>query len=324
MDRFTRIYDMASESFDTDVYIKSAFESHLNDLRDMCDACEAIGSPKGLAAKAGAAIKQFVANAGKRIMDMINSIISGIDNMITRMRNMSARKDIQVQKKLKENYDALAGFIKQVEDGSREHIVTFVEASNLRKILTDPSGLDELDVARAKLMDFNHEVSEKLQKLSSEMPNKDAGNVDWIDARNKQDTVAFNPAAAQTFLNKSRSYWKNVQHSVKSGLTPLNNMNANLNIGISFMKDNDPETDNTRKVYARIRNIIGNSYSATMSLVGVMLKAISFLSKIIAGFISADKKFSGITDKVEGKVVDRTEKSHEKAQDRFKALTAHA
>lgn len=325
MDRFLTICDIVEESISTNVdsYLSAAMDSHINDLREMTNACEAFDVKSSLA-QAGNAIKQFATKAGHRIMNLINSIITTVDQLVTRIGNSTHRKEIQVPKDLKVSYDGVVQFIIDASKESVSHVDLMVKSSNLQRLITDPDATTEMMVARAKLMDYNHEVAERLQKLSAETPIKELNDDDWINAKAKGATVPFNPSSAQKTLNEASRYWKGVRIKVQTALRPLANYNTTLITVSKFMKDGE-EADNLKKTIGVIRSLVGGTYSATMNLASGMLRGVSILSKTIFAFIAFDKKYNGVKDVVEGEVVEKKEpeKSHG-GTDRFKALAEKA
>ena len=325
MDRFEAMFDMATESFNADVYIAYAMESHLADLKEMTQASEAFDI-KETASKAGKAIAAFVSKAARRVIDIVNSIVTGLDNLVTRVGNMSHRKEIQIPKDMKTSYDAVAKFIVDMESDSKEVLDDLIIAANLQNLVTNPDAMNDMRVAKAKLTDYTRDIAERLEKISNTMPKIDATDDDWLKSKSSSATTSFNPSFAQSILNKAHKHWKGVQASVKRSLGPMVNYSNTLSAATAFMKNNDPEADNLRKGVAALRSTIGGVYSATMALTSGMLKGVSMMSKLISAFIKLDKKFSGVKDVVEGKVVEKDKASASNAQkpDRLKALTAGA
>lgn len=325
MDRFEAMFDMATKSFDADLYIAYAMESHLADLKDMTQASEAFNI-KETANKAGKAIAAFVSKAARRVIDIVNSIVAGLGNLMTRIGNMSHRKDIQVPKDMKTSYDAVAKFIVDMEGDSKKVLGDLIVAANLQNLLNNPDAMNEMRVAKAKLTDYTRDVAERLEKISNTMPKVDVTDDDWLKSKSGSATTSFNPSAAQSILNNAHKYWKGVQASVKRNLSPMVNHSNTLSATAAFMKNDDPEADNLRKGVAALRSTIGGVYSATMALTSGMLKGVSMMSKLISAFIKLDKKFSGVKDVVEGEVVEKNKASASNAQrsDRLKALTAGA
>ena len=325
MDRFLTICDIVEESISTNVdsYLSAAMESHINDLREMTDACEAFDVKNSLA-QAGNAIKQFAVKAGRRIMALVSNISRAVDQLVTRIGNSAHRTEIQVPRDLKVSYDGVVQFIIDTSKESVNHVDLMVQSSNLQRLIRDPDATAEMMAARAKLMDYNHEVAERLQKLSAETPIKELNDDDWINAKAKGATVPFNPSAAQKTLNEASRYWKGVRSKVQTALKPLANYNSALVATSKFMKDGE-ELDNLKKTIGLIRSLVGGTYSATMNLASGMLRGVSILSKTISAFIAFDKKYSGVKDVVEGKVVEKKESEDGRGgNDRFKALTEKA
>lgn len=328
MDRFMNIHNIVENSISTNVdrYVAVAMESHINDLEEMTTACEAF-DVKGGASKVIGAIKQFAIKAGRRIMDLVNSIISNIDQLITRIANSSHRKAIQVPKNLKTSYDEIARFIIDVSKESIAHVNLMVECSNLQRLLSDPDATNEMMVARAKLMDYNRDAAERLQKIGASSTLKELNESDWHKSKATEGgTVPFNPSLAQKVLNDASKYWKNVRARVQNALKPINNYGNTLNAASKFMKDGQ-ETDDVKRVVGTIRNLVGGTYSATMNLASGMLRGISMLSKTIAAFIAIDKKVGNGGDVVEGQVVEKKEperKPEGARGNRVKALPSKA
>ena len=325
MDRFEAVYGMAAESFNADVYIAYAMESHLADLKEMTRATEAFDI-KETAGKAGKAIAAFVSKAARRVIEIVNSIVTGLDNLVTRIGNMSHRKEIQVPKDMKASYDAVAKFIMDMEGDSKEVLNDLIIAANLQNLATNPDAMNDMRVAKAKLVDYTRDVAERLEKISNSMSNVDVSDDEWVKSKSNSATTSFNPSFAQSVLNKAHKHWKGVQATVKRSLGPMVNYSNTLSAATAFMKNDDPEADNLRKGVAALRSTIGGVYSAAMTLTSGMLKGVSMMSKLISAFIKLDKKFSGVKDVVEGKVVekDKAPVSNPQKPDRLRTLTAGA